>query len=74
MKYKLIKPVNKNYSTLEQILTNRGIKYEDIYHYMHTTDNDINSPLLLGEDKLEKAATALSEIIANDLKAVVIVD
>lgn len=49
MRYQLINPVNPNYSALEQVLTNRGIKYENISHYVNTTDEDINSFLLLGE-------------------------
>ena len=49
MKYKLIKPINDNYSTIEQILINRGIQLNEVYHYLHTTDNDINPPELLGE-------------------------
>ena len=36
MKYKLIKPVNENYSAIEQILTNRNIKHEDINSYLNT--------------------------------------
>lgn len=40
MEYQLIK---SNYehiplSAVERVLTNRGIKREDIYHYLHTTD------------------------------------
>ena len=36
MKYQLIKPVNKNWTAVEQILHNRGI--DDIEHYLNTTD------------------------------------
>ena len=43
MKYQLINPINQNYSTIEQILTNRGISKNNIYHYLNTTDDDINS-------------------------------
>ena len=53
MKYQLIKPVNLEYSAIEQILTNRGIKHEDIKHYLNTTDNDIHTPLELGERALK---------------------
>lgn len=74
MKYKLIKPINENYCTIEQILTNRGIKHEDIKHYLNTTDNDINSPLLFGEERLKRAVAALIKTINNNLKCVVIVD
>lgn len=72
MKYKLIKPVQKNYSTIEQILTNRNIPYSEIQHYLNSTDEDINSPLLLGEDLLKSAATAIiKHIRANDKCAII---
>lgn len=74
MQYKLIAPVNSNYSALEQVLTNRGIKHEDIKHYLNTTDNDINSFKLFGEDVLKRAAAALVNCIKNNDKALVIID
>lgn len=74
MKYKLISPINENYSVLEQILVNRGVKYEDIYNYINATDKDINSPLLLGEDKLKKGFYELLKAIKNNLEAVIIID
>lgn len=74
MKYKLIAPINENYSPLEQILTNRGIEYNNIHHYINTSDDDINSPLLLNEDKLIKGMYELLKVIKNKLKAVIIVD
>lgn len=74
MKYKLIKPVNSNYNTIEQILTNRGIQYEDVYHYLNTTDKDINSFLLLGEDKLKKAASLLINTINKNENTLIVVD
>ena len=43
MKYQLIKPINENYSAIEQILTNRNVPYDHIQHYLNTTDEDINS-------------------------------
>ena len=67
MKYKLIKEYAdeqlKKYSALEIILMNRGIKLEDIPHYCNTTDEDINSPLLFGEEVLRDAATALEVVV-----------
>lgn len=74
MKYKLIKPINENYSTIEQVLTNRGIPHKDIKHYLNTTDKDINSPLLFGEEILEKAVKKLIRVINNNGKVAVIVD
>ncbi len=72
MKYKLIKPIQDSYSTIEQILTNRNIPYNEIGHYLNSTDKDISSPLLLGEDLLKNAATAIiRHIQANDKCAIV---
>ena len=74
MKYKLIKPINQNYSPVEQILTNRGIPFNEISHYINTTDNDINPPEALGEDKLKAAAALLIKTIQSNNQALVIVD
>ena len=74
MKYQLIKPINSNYSTIEQILTNRHIPLEEVQHYLNTTDNDINKPEMLGEDCLKSAATTLLMHVANNDPALVIVD
>ena len=74
MKYKLIKPINQNYSPIEQILTNRNIPFDEISHYINTTDNDINPPEALGEDKLKAAAVLLIKTIQSDNQALVIVD
>ena len=70
MRYQLIKPINPDYSTIEQILTNRGIKREDVYHYLNTTDDDISSPLDLGEKSLNAAAqTIIQHIFSKDKTA-----
>ena len=74
MKYKLIKPINQNYSPVEQILTNRGIPFNEISHYINTTDNDINPPEALGEDKLKAAAALLIKTVQTNAQALVIVD
>ena len=75
MKYQLIKEVNPNYSAIEQILTNRGIAYEKINHYINTTDDDINSFLEFGEKTLYKAAKKLLfHIQGGKSKVVIIVD
>lgn len=74
MKYQLIKPVNSEYSAIEQILTNRGIPYKDVYHYLNTTDDDINSFNLLGSENLQAAARALIKCITENKMAIVIVD
>ena len=74
MKYQLIKPINENYSAIEQILTNRDVLYGNIEHYLNTTDEDINSYNDFGKDILWKAACAIAKCVKEDKKAMVIVD
>ena len=74
MKYQFINQPNKNFSTIQQILYNRGIEKDDILHYMNLSDQDINSPLLLGEQNLKNGLKLLLNIIKNDENAVIIVD
>ena len=74
MKYQLIKPVNSKYSTIEQILTNRNIPLEEVYHYLNTTDNDINEPEALGQTCLNNAAAALTTHIADNDEVLVVCD
>lgn len=74
MRYQLIKPINPDYSTIEQILTNRGIKREDVYHYLNTTDDDISNPLDLGEKSLNAAAQSIIQHIFSKDKTLVICD
>ena len=72
MNYKLIKPINEHYSAKEQILTNRGIAFDDIDNYLHT--KELNSPLLLGKDVLFKATSLLVSKINDSKNALIIVD
>lgn len=74
MKYKLLNENTHNYNVVQTILTNRGIPLEEVYHYLNTTDNDINDMYLLGEEKLKSAATALLKTIKNNEKVLLIVD
>lgn len=74
MIYKLRNTPNTLLSATEQILLNRGIQLSETHHYLNTTDRDIYSPLLLGEDKLKAAARALLECIQNNARALVVVD
>ena len=65
MEYQLIK---SNYehipmSAVERVLTNRGIKREDIPHYLNTTDQDILNPLLL--DNMQEGAAMLARCIRD---------
>ena len=74
MKYELINKPNKNFSTIQQILYNKGIKENDIQHYINLSDQDINSPLLLGEQNLKNGLKLLLNIIKNNENAVIVVD
>lgn len=72
MKYKLINQPNPNYSGLQQVLANR--KVEDFYHYVNTTDNDINNAESLSEEALKLAATKLILNINNDERVLIVID
>ena len=74
MRYKLINQNNPLYSTIETILTNRGIPYKDISHYLNTTDEDINDYFLLGENNLKLAAQALIKAIQQNKQIFMPVD
>lgn len=74
MRYQLLKPINKDYNALEQILTNRNIPFDEIFHYLNTTDKDINTPLALGKDLLSKAAAALIKHIKADDRCAIVCD
>ena len=74
MNYKLLGNINPHYSATEMVLTNRGIPYYDIHHWLNTTDADINDFNLLGADRLRKAAQTLIKTISQDARALVIVD
>ena len=74
MKYELINPINPNYSTIEQILTNRGIDLNIIPNYIKSTDEDINPPELFGEELLKRAAALVIQTVQSNKQTVVIVD
>ena len=74
MKFKLINPINPNYSTIEQVLTNRNIPITQIKHYLNTTDEDINQPELFGENKLKSAAALVIQTVYLNKHMAVIVD
>ena len=74
MKYKLIKPMNPHYTAIPQILTNRGIPIEEISHYLNTSDDDISSPLDLGEEKLKAAIAKIIQHISLNNKMLVVCD
>ena len=74
LNYKLLGNINPYYSATEQVLTNRGIPYYDIHHWLNTTDADFNDFNLLGADRLRKAAQTLIKTISQGARALVIVD
>ena len=74
MKYKLINPINSNYSTIQTILTNRHIPPQEVEHYLNTTDADINNPELLGADSLLAATQCLISHISKNNNVLVLVD
>ena len=74
MRFELIHELNPQYRPIEQILTNRGIDISQIRHYIHSTDNDINEPELLGEDNLRRAAALITQAVRLNNRIVVVVD
>lgn len=74
MKFQLRGTPNPNYSYTEQILANRGIPPSEFYHYLHTTDNDINDYSSLGEDLLELASQYLIDAVMHDETTLIVVD
>lgn len=73
MKLKLLGVNNPNYSTLEQVLVNRKIPYNETYHYMNTSDADISDPTAFGEC-IEKGAKMLVSNIQQESNTLVICD
>ena len=73
MKLKLLGVNNPNYSTLEQVLVNRKIPYNETHHYMNTSDADISDPTAFGEC-IEKGAKMLVSNIQQESNTLVICD
>lgn len=44
MNYQLIAPRLPELNVVEQVFYNRGIKKEDVYHYLNTTEHDLVDP------------------------------
>ena len=74
MKFELINSPNLQLNTTQQLFINRGLQLNEIEHYMNLTDDDINSPLLLGEEKLKKIAEIVDSMVMNNQILAVIVD
>jgi len=75
MRYKLINSPNSLLSAQEQIFVNRGFKTkEEIKHYIHLTDDDINPPEVFGKELLECAAAAVRAAYTGNLETCIVVD
>lgn len=69
MDYQLKAPRIPQYSAVEQVLTNRGIKLQDIPHYLNTTDDDIIEPATI--DRIEDGVKMLIKHIAQNDKVLI---
>ena len=58
--------------SINTILKNRGII--DTFHYLNTSDEDISSPLALGEDAIIQGAKILINCIASNQDALIVID
>lgn len=74
MKYKLINEPNPAYTLQEQILVNRGIPYEELMHYTHTTKDDINPPESLGSRKMMAAWQIILDAVETKKTCLIVVD
>lgn len=74
MNFKLIQEPNPKWDATTQILANRNIPFEEMEHYLNTTDEDIYSYKLLGETNLKAAATALIQTVQANRLCIVVVD
>ena len=63
LEYQLLAPLNEGYSVIEQVLTNRGVRLDDIYHYLNTTDEDSYPPEYVAN--IEQAAKMLIKHLNN---------
>lgn len=64
--------INSDYSIIEQILTRRGFKREDIDHYLNTTDDDILAPRLIAN--IDDAVKMIVRHLHGDKRILVVVD
>ena len=72
MEYRLRAPEFPIYTPVEQVLVNRGIPYDQINHYLNTTDNDILDPRLI--PNLDEGAKMLIKHISQNDKVLIQVD
>ena len=74
MKFQLINKPDEKLTATQQLFINRGLQLNEIEHYMNLTDDDINSPSLLGEEKLKEIAGIVTSMVQNNQNLAVIVD
>ena len=72
MNYQLIAPRLPNTSAIDQVLLNRGIKSQDIIHYLNTTDEDILDPSTIMN--IEQGAKMLIRHISQEDKTFIQID
>ena len=72
MEYRLRAPEFPIYTPVEQVLVNRGIHYDQINHYLNTTDNDILDPRLIPH--LDEGAKMLIKHISQNDKVLIQID
>ena len=72
MEYRLRAPEFPIYTPVEQVLVNRGIPYDQINHYLNTTDSDILDPRLIPH--LDEGAKMLIKHISQNDKVLIQVD
>ena len=72
MKYRLINPINKSYTAVEQVLSNRGISVNEVTNYLRTTDECLHSPRLL--DNIREGAKLYVQHLSKGSKIFVQVD
>lgn len=74
MKVQLISKPVREYNATTQIFLNRGLKPNDFKTYFNSTDDNINSPLLLEESLLKRGAKMLLDSVSQYKKILVVVD
>ena len=74
MKITLLNKPDPKLPARVQVLLNRGIQPKDIKPYLETTDDIINSPLMLGADTIAQGGQMLLHSIAAEEDVLVIVD
>ena len=72
LRYQLINPIQDSLKPVEQVLVNRGIKFEDIIHFKFPSADDLLDPTLL--TNIEAGAKMLISHIGQNDKIFIQVD